>query len=163
MQELGMEWVNVIKDWRLNERSYGALVGQNKKQMVEKYGADQVKKWRRSWDVPPPPMTPDFKFFPGRDRRYEMLGIPEDQIPLSESLKEVTKRTAAFWDDTIIPQLQQGKKILIVGHENNLRSIVKRLDDISDKDILHVELPRAIPLVYQLDPVTFKPIGDKVL
>ena len=158
MQELGMEWTPVVKDWRLNERSYGALVGRNKKQCVEEYGADQVKLCRRSWDCPPPPMTRDSQYWPGKDPRYKALGILDDDIPYSESLKDVTKRTSVFWDDVIVPQLKHKKKVLIVGHENNLRSIIKRVDDISEQDILHIELPRAIPLVYNLDPVTLKPI-----
>ena len=148
-------------------------MGRNKKQCVEEYGKDQVKLWRRSWDIPPPPMTKDFIFWPGNDPRYYKLGklllkssrewsirlgIKGDEIPLSESLKDVTKRTSAFWNEVIVPQLQQGKRLLIVGHENNLRSIIKQLDDISDDAILHVELPRAIPLVYELDPQTLKPI-----
>mmetsp|Transcript_8141 Transcript_8141/g.7284 ORF Transcript_8141/g.7284 Transcript_8141/m.7284 type:complete len:335 (+) Transcript_8141:112-1116(+) len=158
MEELGMEWVPVIKDWRLNERSYGSLVGRNKKQCVEQYGKDLVKKWRRSWDFPPPPMTRDSEYWPGKDPRYHALGVDLNKIPLSESLKDVTKRTSEFWDEVIIPKLKEQKRILIVGHENNLRSIIKRLDNISDEDILHIELPRAIPLVYELDPQTLKPV-----
>jgi len=158
MQELKLEWVNVVKDWRLNERSYGALVGRNKKQCVEEFGPAKVKSWRRSWDDPPPPMSREFKFWPGKDPRYQALGISDDDIPVSESLKDVTKRTSAFWDEVIVPQLRQGKRLLIVGHENNLRSIIKRLDGISNEDILHVELPRAIPLLYELDAQTLKPV-----
>ena len=158
MQELMQEWVPVIKDWRLNERSYGALVGRNKKQCVEEFGVDQVKKWRRSWDIPPPPMSKDFMYWPGKDPRYEALGITDDMIPQSESLKDVTKRTSVFWDDVIVPQLKKEKRILIVGHENNLRSIIKRLDGISEENIIDVELPRAIPLYYELDENTLKPL-----
>ena len=157
LQELGLEWVPVAKDWRLNERHYGALVGLNKKRCVEEYGKDQVKRWRRSWDEPPPPMSPDSPYWPANDERYHALGIA-DQLPRSECLKDVTKRTSVFWDEVIVPQLKQKKRVLIVGHENNLRSIIKRLDEISDKDILQVELPRAIPLVYKLHPTTLKPI-----
>eukprot|EP00607_Mallomonas_marina_P005087 CAMPEP_0182427894 /NCGR_PEP_ID=MMETSP1167-20130531/20638_1 /TAXON_ID=2988 /ORGANISM="Mallomonas Sp, Strain CCMP3275" /LENGTH=280 /DNA_ID=CAMNT_0024610467 /DNA_START=230 /DNA_END=1072 /DNA_ORIENTATION=+ len=158
VQELGQEWVPVLKDWRLNERNYGALVGRNKKQCVEEYGKDQVKRWRRSWDEPPPEMTKDYQYWPGHEYRYEMLGIDPHIIPLAESLKEVTIRTSEFWDEKIVPQLKAGKKILIVGHENNLRSMIKRLDKISNEDILHLELPRAIPLLYHLDRVTLEPI-----
>lgn len=158
LQELNLEWLPVIKDWRLNERNYGALVGTNKKQCVDLYGKDQVKRWRRSWDEPPPPMEKDSPYWPYRDRRYEILGIREDEIPTSESLKDVTKRTSAFWKEVIVPQLIKGKRILIVGHENNLRSLIKPLDDISNEDIIHIELPRAIPLVYELDRHTLKPI-----
>lgn len=158
MQELGLEWVPVVKDWRLNERNYGTLVGRNKKQCVEEYGKDQVKRWRRSWDEPPPNMSKDFKYWPGKDPRYEVLGIDIDQIPLAESLKDVTVRTSKFWDEEIVPNLKAGKKLMIVGHENNLRSIIKRLDNISNEDILNVELPRAIPLLYHLDKKTLQPI-----
>jgi len=158
MQELGLEWLPVLKDWRLNERSYGALVGRNKKQCVEEYGKDQVKRWRRSWDEPPPKMTKDNEYWPGHDYRYNMLGINPEDIPLTESLKDVTVRTSAFWDEEIAPKLRLGKRLLIVGHENNLRSIIRRLDNISNEDIINLELPRAIPLLYHLDAETLKPI-----
>ena len=120
-----------------------------------------VKRWRRSWDEPPPPMSPDSEFWPYKDPRYEILGIPEESIPRSESLKDVTKRTSQFWDNEIVPQLNNRKKVMIVGHENNLRSLIKRLDNVSDEDILHVELPRAVPLLYMLDPDTLKPLQSK--
>ena len=158
LQEMDLEWLPVHKDWRLNERNYGALVGANKKQCVEEFGKDQVKRWRRSWDEPPPPMSKSSPYYPYRDRRYEILGIKESDIPLCESLKDVTKRTSAFWDEVIVPQLKNHKRLLIVGHENNLRSLIKRLDNVANEDIIHVELPRAIPLVYHLDPVTLKPL-----
>eukprot|EP01038_Epipyxis_sp_PR26KG_P014683 gene14683-19725_t len=158
LTQLSNEWLPVVKDWRLNERNYGALVGRNKKQCVEEYGKDQVKRWRRSWDEPPPQMTPDNQYWPFKDRRYEALGITEEMIPAAESLKDVTKRTSVFWDEIIVPQLRLKKRIMIVGHENNLRSIIKRLDSISDDDIINLELPRAIPLVYQLDPITLRPV-----
>ena len=158
LHELNQEWLPVLKDWRLNERSYGALVGQNKKQCVLQHGKDQVRRWRRSWDEPPPPMTKDSPYWPYKDRRYSLLGIKEEDIPVSESLKDVTQRTSVFWDELILPQLKNKKRVLIVGHENNLRSIIKRLDGISNEAIINVELPRAIPLVYELDPETLKPL-----
>jgi 2,3-bisphosphoglycerate-dependent phosphoglycerate mutase len=158
MQELALEWVQVIKDWRLNERNYGALVGHNKKKMVEEHGKDQVKNWRRSWDNPPPKMTKDSEYYIFNDPRYNKLGLSEKDIPLSESLKDVTIRTSQFWDEEIVPLLNKKKKIMIVGHENNLRSLIKRLDNISEKDIINLELPRAIPLLYLLDPITLKPV-----
>lgn len=161
MQELGLEWVQVIKDWRLNERNYGALVGHNKKKMVEEYGKDQIKKWRRSWDYPPPKMTKKSEYYIFNDSRYKKLGLSENDIPLSESLKDVTIRTSQFWDEEIVPLLKNKKKVMIVGHENNLRSIIKRLDNISEEDIINLELPRAIPLLYLLDPITLKPIAQK--
>lgn len=158
MQEIGLEWVPVIKDWHLNERNYGDLVGKNKEECVNEHGAEVVRRWRRSWDTPPPPMDRNHEFWPGNDERYKRLGITDDMIPASESLKDVTKRTSIFWDNVIVPELRMKKKVMIVGHENNLRSIIKRLDDISDEDILRVELPRAIPLEYTLDAETLKPI-----
>ena len=158
LSELGLEWLPVTKSFALNERSYGALVGKNKKECVDKFGKDQVKLWRRSWDTPPPPMDRDHQFWPFKEPRYAKLGIKEEDIPLSESLKDVTKRTSKYWDETIRPQLLAGKRLLIVGHENNLRSILKRLDNISDDDILQIELPRAVPLVYHLDRKTLRPI-----
>ena len=158
MQQLGLEWVPVYKHFGLNERNYGALVGRNKAQCTEEYGSEQVRKWRRSWDSPPPPMSTTSEFWPGNDPRYLQLGITEAMIPRAESLKDVTKRSSVFWDQIIVPDLKASKKVLIVGHENNLRSIIKRLDNISDEDILHIELPRGIPLVYHLESVTLKPI-----
>jgi len=161
LEEIGLEWTTVIKDWRLNERNYGALVGRNKKECVEEYGKDQVKRWRRSWDEPPPPMSTESKYWPGHEHRYKVLGVPSDKIPLSESLKDVTKRTSIFFDEVIIPQLKANKKIMIVGHENNLRSLIKRLDGVSDTDIINVELPRAVPLLYEIDLKTMKPIKQE--
>ena len=106
---------------RLNERNYGSLVGRNKKQAVEEFGKEQVKLWRRSFDIPPPPMEKDSKYWPGRDPRYEALNVDISRIPPSESLKDVIVRTSSFWNDCIVPDLKDGKKVLIVGHENNLR------------------------------------------
>mmetsp|Transcript_37791 Transcript_37791/g.83792 ORF Transcript_37791/g.83792 Transcript_37791/m.83792 type:complete len:156 (+) Transcript_37791:515-982(+) len=106
-------------------------------------------------------MSADSPYYPYKDRRYRLLGIPEADIPLSESLKCVTRRTSKFWDQVITPQLREGRRVLVVGHENNLRSIIKRLDGISDADIIHLELPRAIPLIYHLDPSTLKPLPQE--
>jgi 2,3-bisphosphoglycerate-dependent phosphoglycerate mutase len=158
MQEIGQEWVPVHRDWHLNERNYGDLVGKNKEECVKQHGSELVRKWRRSWDTPPPPMDRNHEYWPGKDERYARLGITDDMIPVSESLKDVTKRTSVFWDNIVVPELRQGKRVMLVGHENNLRSIIKRLDDVSNEDILRVELPRAIPLEYTLDTKTLKPI-----
>jgi 2,3-bisphosphoglycerate-dependent phosphoglycerate mutase len=157
LKELNMG-LNVKKDWRLNERNYGALVGADKKKCVEQFGQEQVRRWRRSWDEPPPPMTADSPFWPFKDSRYQQLGLQEEDIPASESLKDVTMRTSVFWDEEIMPLLALKKRILIVGHENNLRSIIKRLDGLSREEILNVELPRAIPLVFDLDPINLRPL-----
>lgn len=121
----------------------------------------QVKKWRRSWDEPPPPMSRHSRFWPGKDPRYKTLGITDDMIPASESLKQVVERTKPFWNEVIVPRLRLGKKLLIVGHENNLRSILKVLDNIPDSEIINVDIPRSIPLVYHLDHVTLSPIGNR--
>ena len=125
---------------------------------MEIYGKDQVKRWRRSWDEPPPHMKKGNPYWPFLEPRYKRIGIDENLIPLSESLKDVTKRTSQFWDEVIVPQLKAGKRIMLVGHENNLRSIIKRLDGISNEDIIELELPRAIPIIYSLDRDTLKPI-----
>lgn len=127
LKQMGLEHLPVEKTFYLNERSYGDLVGRNKKELVELYGKEQVRAWRRSWDTPPPPMSKDSPYWPYKDPRYAKLGIREEDIPYSESLKDVTKRTSKFWDNSITPLLKQGKRLLLVGHENNLRSIIKRL------------------------------------
>eukprot|EP01041_Mallomonas_annulata_P009308 gene9308-19322_t len=158
MEELGLEWAPVHKDWRLNERSYGALVGRSKKQCIEEYGKDQVKLWRRSWDHPPPEMTKDNQYWPGHDPRYRKLGICDDDIPLTDSLKNVTKRTTAFWNECVIPMMKAEQRILIVGHENGLRSLLKYIDNISDEDIIDIDIPRATPLLYHFDMNTLKSI-----
>lgn len=148
LMEIGQEYIPVHKSWRLNERNYGDLVGQNKKQAVIEHGKDQIKRWRRSYDEPPPAMSNDHKYHPARDPRYrEMLG----KIPASESLKCTMERSKVYWDKTIVPALRGGKTILIVGHENNLRSLIMQFEDISKEDIINLSLPRAVPLVYRLD------------
>lgn len=148
LMEIGQEYIPVHKSWRLNERNYGYLVGQNKKQAVVEHGKDQIKRWRRSYDEPPPAMSNDHKYHPARDPRYrEMLG----KIPASESLKCTMERSKVYWDKTIVPALRGGKTILIVGHENNLRSLIMQFEDISKEDIINLSLPRAVPLVYRLD------------
>lgn len=163
MEEMGLEWVPVVKDYRLNERHYGNLVGRHKKQCVEEFGTDQVKRWRRSWDEPPPQMDKDHPNWPYNEPRYKMLGIKEEEMPLSESLKCVTKRSSSFWDSVIVPELRRKdrNRLMIVGHENNLRSLIKRLDNIAPEDIINIELPRAVPLVYTLDKETLKPIASE--
>eukprot|EP00607_Mallomonas_marina_P007583 CAMPEP_0182418396 /NCGR_PEP_ID=MMETSP1167-20130531/2842_1 /TAXON_ID=2988 /ORGANISM="Mallomonas Sp, Strain CCMP3275" /LENGTH=229 /DNA_ID=CAMNT_0024592591 /DNA_START=305 /DNA_END=994 /DNA_ORIENTATION=- len=158
MEELGVEWTPIMKDWRLNERSYGALVGQSKKDCVEEFGKDQVKRWRRSWDEPPPPQDKADPEWPGNDPRYASLGVDPNKLPLSESLKDLEPRTTSFWNECIIPNLQQSKTVLVVGHENNLRSILKRIDKISNKDILELDIPRAVPLLYNFNPNTLLPV-----
>mmetsp|Transcript_10874 Transcript_10874/g.21592 ORF Transcript_10874/g.21592 Transcript_10874/m.21592 type:complete len:435 (+) Transcript_10874:150-1454(+) len=154
LMEMGQEYIPVYKHWRLNERSYGDLVGLNKKEVVKQYGADQVKRWRRSYDEPPPPMRDDHEHHPMRDPRYRLM---LDEIPSSESLKCTRARTKIYWDDVIAPSLRSGKTVMIVGHENNLRSIIMRLEGISPEDIINLNLPRAVPLAYRLNK-DLKPI-----
>jgi 2,3-bisphosphoglycerate-dependent phosphoglycerate mutase len=153
--ELGQEYIPVYKHWRLNERHYGDLVGKNKKEVVMEHGMEQVKRWRRSWDEPPPPMRDDHEFHPALDPRYRDV---VHKIPKCESLKCTLARSKIYWERTIIPSLQKGKSILIVGHENNLRSLIMNLEGIHENDIINLCLPRAIPLAYRLDKETLQPL-----
>lgn len=148
LMELGQEYLPIYKSWRLNERNYGDLVGKNKKQVVLQHGVDQVKRWRRSYDEPPPPMSDDHAYHPKNDPRYQNL---LDKIPHSESLKTTKERSRVYWDEVLAPALRSGQTVLVVGHENNLRSLIMRLEDISSKDIINLSLPRAVPLAYRLD------------
>eukprot|EP00543_Licmophora_paradoxa_P002604 CAMPEP_0202459352 /NCGR_PEP_ID=MMETSP1360-20130828/34915_1 /ASSEMBLY_ACC=CAM_ASM_000848 /TAXON_ID=515479 /ORGANISM="Licmophora paradoxa, Strain CCMP2313" /LENGTH=253 /DNA_ID=CAMNT_0049080387 /DNA_START=440 /DNA_END=1201 /DNA_ORIENTATION=+ len=152
--EMGQEYIPVNKTWRLNERNYGELVGKNKKEVVKQFGQDQVKRWRRSYDQPPPPMSDDHKYHPRRDPRYRLM---LDDIPKSESLKCTMQRSSVYWDEVLVPAIEDGKTLLIVGHENNLRSILMRLEDIPEEDIINLSLPRAVPLAYRLD-ANLKPL-----
>mmetsp|Transcript_2348 Transcript_2348/g.3476 ORF Transcript_2348/g.3476 Transcript_2348/m.3476 type:complete len:368 (-) Transcript_2348:1283-2386(-) len=147
LMELGQEYLPVYKSWRLNERNYGDLVGKNKKQVVLQHGVDQVKRWRRSYDEPPPPMRDDHAYHPKNDPRYQNL---LDKIPHSESLETTMHRSRVYWEDVLAPALRSGQTLLVVGHENNLRSLIMRLEDISPKDIINLSLPRAVPLAYRL-------------
>lgn len=148
LMEMGQEYIPVHKHWRLNERSYGDLVGLNKKEIVKQYGKDQVKRWRRSYDEPPPPMAEGHEHHPKLDPRYRLM---LEEIPRSESLKCTKARSKIYWDDVIAPSLRSGKTLMVVGHENNLRSIIMRLEGIAPADIINLSLPRAIPLAYRLD------------
>ena len=142
-------WIPVIKSWRLNERHYGALQGLNKAETAEKHGDEQVHIWRRSYDIRPPALTQDDDRYPGNLPQYAHLQSSE--IPLTESLKDTVERFLPYWDDTIVPTLKEGKKVLIAAHGNSLRALVKHLDNISDRDIPHLNIPTGQPLVYELD------------
>lgn len=155
LQITGQEDVPVHCNWRLNERMYGGLTGLNKKETAEKYGADQVKIWRRSYDTPPPPIDTDSKYWPGNDNSY--AHIPADDIPLSECLKDTVERTVPYWDRSITPALKRGKTVLVAAHGNSIRGMLKHLDDISDEEIVDIEIPTGVPLVYKLD-ADLKPI-----
>mmetsp|Transcript_100436 Transcript_100436/g.287454 ORF Transcript_100436/g.287454 Transcript_100436/m.287454 type:complete len:306 (+) Transcript_100436:1159-2076(+) len=151
----GQEDVPVNANWRLNERMYGGLTGLDKKQTVEKYGAEQVGEWRRSYSTPPPEIETTSEYWPGNDNKY--AHIPEDEIPLSECLKDTVERCLPFWEGSIMPALKRQKTVLVAAHGNSIRGIVKYLDDIPEEDITKLEIPTGIPLVYRLDK-NLKPI-----
>lgn len=153
----GQEHVPVNFNWRLNERMYGALTGLDKRETVEKFGEEQVKEWRRSFSTPPPPIETTSEYWPGSDNKY--AHIPEDEIPLSECLKDTVERCLPYWHEAIIPALKRGKTVLVAAHGNSIRGIVKYLDDIPDEDITQLEIPTGIPLVYRLDK-DMQPIKD---
>jgi 2,3-bisphosphoglycerate-dependent phosphoglycerate mutase len=142
-------WLPVIRHWRLNERHYGALQGLNKAETAEKFGDAQVKIWRRSYATPPPPLTSDDDRYPGKERVYQSL--TRDELPLSESLKDTVERFLPYWHETIAPDIRSGRRVLICAHGNSLRALVKYLDDVSDDDIVGLNIPTGIPLVYELD------------
>ena len=162
LDEMGDLWVPTVKDWRLNERHYGALQGLNKSETAAKHGEDQVKIWRRSYDVPPPPLDLQDDRHPSNDRRYDSL--PGRELPATESLKETVARVVPYWIGEIAPQVKAGKKVIIAAHGNSLRALVKYLDKVSEKDILEMNIPTGMPLVYtldrNLDPVDRKYLGD---
>ncbi|MDX1804941.1 MAG: 2,3-diphosphoglycerate-dependent phosphoglycerate mutase [Alcanivorax sp.] len=153
-------WIPVIRDYRLNERHYGALQGLNKAETAEKYGDEQVLIWRRSYDTPPPKMDRDDERYAGNFRVYQNLS--EEQIPLSESLKDTVARFVPYFESDIKPQIEAGKQVLICAHGNSLRALVKYLDDVSDEEILKLNIPTGIPLVYELDD-NLKPIKSYYL
>lgn len=160
MEEMDLAWVPVFRSWRLNERHYGALQGLNKAQTTEKYGEQQVKIWRRSYDVPPPPLTTDDERYPGHDRRYENLRRKD--IPLTECLKDTVARTLPYWHDTIAPAIRTDERVIVVAHGNSLRGVVKYLDNVSEPEIVGLNIPTGIPLVYELDD-DLKPLGHYYL
>jgi len=146
---MGMSWLPVTRHWRLNERHYGALQGLNKAQTADRHGDEQVLMWRRSYHIPPPPLDRDDERHPRHDPRYALLA-PE-QLPATECLKDVVDRMLPYWYDAIVPDLRQGRIVLVVAHGNSLRALVKHLDDVSDEDIVGLNIPTGIPLVYELD------------
>ncbi|HPF08895.1 MAG: 2,3-diphosphoglycerate-dependent phosphoglycerate mutase [Candidatus Cloacimonetes bacterium] len=149
LDEMDLMYTPIHHDWRLNERHYGALQGLNKAETAAKYGDEQVLIWRRSYDVPPPALEKNDERYPGKDPRYTHL--EENQIPLCESLKDTVARTMPFWNEVIIPRLVAGRKMVISAHGNSLRAIVKNLDRISDEDIVSLNIPTGIPLIYEFD------------
>ncbi|HEY0259398.1 MAG TPA: phosphoglyceromutase [Lacisediminihabitans sp.] len=147
LAEADRDWIDVKRSWRLNERHYGALQGKDKAQTLEQYGQEQFMTWRRSFDVPPPPLDDDSEFSQANDVRYAGLG---DELPRTESLKLVIARMLPYWESDIKPDLAAGKTVLVTAHGNSLRALVKHLDKISDEDIAELNIPTGIPLVYTL-------------
>ena len=159
LEELDQLWIPVQKDWRLNERHYGALQGLNKAETAAKFGEAQVLQWRRSYDTPPPPLEPGDPRLEARDRRY--LGIA---VPATECLKDTVARAIPYWNEAIAPAIRAGKRVLVAAHGNSLRALVKHLDGVSDTDIVGLNVPTGIPLVYELDaglrPLKHYYLGD---
>lgn len=149
LDEMDMMWLPVERSWRLNERHYGALQGLDKAQTVAKHGAEQVKIWRRSYDVPPPALTLDDERHPRFDRRYASL--KPEELPASESLKTTLDRVLPYWNSRLAPELKAGKNVLVVAHGNSLRALVKMLDNMSNEDIIEFNIPTGVPILYELD------------
>ncbi len=162
LDEMDLMWIPVQRSWRLNERHYGALQGLNKAETAAQHGEEQVKIWRRSYDVPPPELEASDPRFPGHDRRYANLS--DKELPRTESLKDTVARFLPYWHDVIAPVVRAGKRVLIAAHGNSLRALVKHLDGISDTDIVGLNIPTGVPLVYELDqdlrPIRHKYLGD---
>jgi 2,3-bisphosphoglycerate-dependent phosphoglycerate mutase len=156
LDEMDLMWIPVHRTWRLNERHYGALQGLNKAETADKFGEDQVKIWRRSYDIPPPVLTPEDERFPGHDPRYK--GLSKEELPLTECLKDTVARFLPYWHETIAPAVKSGQKVLIAAHGNSLRALVKYLDGVSEKDIIELNIPTGMPLVYELDD-NLKPLN----
>ena len=160
VDQLDQLWLPVTRTWRLNERHYGALQGLNKSETAAKHGEEQVKIWRRSYDIPPPPLEAGDERHPANDRRY--AGLTNEQLPLTESLKDTVARFVPYWENEIAPRVKQGERVLIVAHGNSLRALVKYLDNLSEEQILETNIPTGIPLVYELD-ANLKPIKSYYL
>jgi 2,3-bisphosphoglycerate-dependent phosphoglycerate mutase len=162
---MGRSWIPVRRDWRLNERHYGDLTGRNKVETAERFGDDQVKVWRRSYDVPPPPVADDNPYNPNHDERY--ASVPSGELPLTECLKDVVERLLPYWHAAIVPDLRAGSTVLVGAHGNSLRAMVKHLQGISDDDIVELNIPTGEPLVYELGddlrPIEDKPVEERYL
>ena len=160
LEELDLTWIPQQLSWRLNERHYGALQGLNKADMAQQYGPEQILVWRRSYDTPPPALEQNDARYPGKDRRYADMN-PRD-IPLTECLKDTVARFLPHWNDVIAPQVKAGKRVIVVAHGNTLRALVKYLDNVSETDIVGLNIPTGIPLVYELDD-ELKPLRNYYL
>jgi 2,3-bisphosphoglycerate-dependent phosphoglycerate mutase len=162
LDELDLMWIPVTKSWRLNERHYGALQGLNKAETAAKHGDAQIKIWRRSYDIPPPALTIDDERYPAHDPRYR--GLDATQLPLTESLKDTVDRFLPYWHESIAPAIRSGKRVIIAAHGNSLRALVKYLDGVSEAEIVELNIPTGIPLVYELNddltPIRHYYLGD---
>ncbi|KAL9648038.1 hypothetical protein ABK040_012092 [Willaertia magna] len=165
LEKMDMMYLDVIKHWRLNERHYGSLQGLNKSETTEKHGEEQVKIWRRSYDIPPPALDESDDRYPGKERKYRNL--KSDELPKTESLALTVERVIPYWNDEIAPMIKSGKKVLIAAHGNSLRALVKYLDNISNEEIVELNIPTGVPLVYELDddlkPLKHYYLGDQEL
>ena len=154
LEVMDMQWLPVNRTWRLNERHYGSLQGKDKVEMAAQFGADQIKVWRRSYDVPPPPVTRDHQDHPANDPRYRLLA--PDAMPASECLKDVVARVLPWWHDSVVPQLRANLDVLVVAHGNSLRALIKHLEGIGDNDILELNVPTGMPRLYRFkEDLTF--------
>jgi len=162
LDEMDRQWLPTVKSWRLNERHYGALQGLNKAETAKKFGDDQVLIWRRSYDIPPPALEANDPRAERGDRRYERLAAGE--VPLTECLKDTVARVMPFWNESMAPAIRAGRRVLVAAHGNSIRALVKYLDGISDQDIVGLNIPNGIPLVYELDadlkPIRHYYLGD---
>lgn len=162
LDEMDRTWLPVVHSWRLNERHYGALQGLNKADTARKYGDEQVLIWRRSYDIPPPALQPDDERCERGDRRYEKLSAAE--MPLTECLKDTVARVLPFWNESMAPAIRAGKRVVVAAHGNSIRALVKYLDGVSETDIVNLNIPNGIPLMYELDaalqPISSKYLGD---
>jgi 2,3-bisphosphoglycerate-dependent phosphoglycerate mutase len=160
LDTMGMTWLPVQRSWRLNERHYGDLQGKDKKETADEFGAEQVKIWRRSYDIRPPDITPGSEFDVSDDPRYREL--PPHVVPRAECLKDTLERTLPYWEDAIVPDLRAGRVVLVAAHGNSLRALIKHLDGISDEDITELNIPTGNPLVYELDD-SLNPVSSAYL
>lgn len=160
LDEMDLMWIPITQSWRLNERHYGALQGLNKAETAAKFGDTQVLVWRRSYDIPPPALAKADSRYPGQDPRY--AGLSDKELPLTECLKDTVERFLPYWHNTIAPQVRAGQRIIITAHGNSLRALVKYLDGVSDQEIVGLNIPTGVPLVYELDD-ELKPIRNYYL
>jgi 2,3-bisphosphoglycerate-dependent phosphoglycerate mutase len=162
LDDMDLMWLTVHKSWRLNERHYGDLQGLNKAETAAKFGEKQVLVWRRSYADPPPPLKADDPRYPGHDRRY--ADVPKEQLPLTESLKDTVARFLPYWHERIAPEVKAGRRVVIAAHGNSLRALVKYLDGVSEEEIVGLNIPTGIPLVYELEddlkPIRHRYLGD---